>query len=72
MAGASQSTSEGIDVKGLNFQNDKKPMHSLEKLSLEFKKESTEISTKNLSKIAERQDMEKFQAVFHGGRYALS
>ena len=48
MAGASQSTREGIDVKGLNFQNDIKPMHSLEMFSQDFKKESTEMSIKNL------------------------
>ena len=47
-------------------------MHFLKNLSLEFKKESTEISIKSLSKIAERQDLEEIKAIFHGGRYALS
>ena len=36
------------------------------------KNESTEISIKSLSKIAEHQDGENVQAIFHDGRYALS
>ena len=47
-------------------------MHFLEKLSQELKKLSTEISVKLLSKIAEHQDLEEVQAIFHGGSYALS
>ena len=47
-------------------------MHFLKNLSQEFKKESTEISIKSLSKIAERQDLEQIKPIFHGGRYALS
>ena len=47
-----QSAREGTDVKGLYFQSDVESMHFLEKLSQQFKKESTEISIKSLSKIA--------------------
>ena len=57
--------------KGFYFENDVESMHFLEKLCQEFRNESTEISIKNLSKIAERQDLEEVQAIFHSGRYAL-
>ena len=72
MSSVIQSAIEGTDVEGLYFQNDVESMHFPEKFSREFKKESTEISIKSLSKIAERQDLEEVQAFFHGGRYALS
>ena len=72
MASVIQSAREATDVKGLYFQNDLEPMHFLEKFSQEFKKESTEILIKSLLRITERQNLEKVQIIFQGGRYALS
>ena len=63
---------EGTDVKELYFLNDVESMHFLEKISKEFKKESTEILIKSLSKITECQDLEEVQDIFHGERYTLS
>ena len=63
---------EGTDVKELYFLNDVESMHFLEKISKEFKKESTEILIKSLLKITEYQDLEEVQDIFHGERYTLS
>ena len=71
MVSVIQSARKRTDVTGLYFQNDVESVNFLEKLSHEFKAESTEISIKSLSKIAARQDLEEVQAIFHGGRYAL-
>ena len=66
------SAREGTHDKNLYFQNKVESKHFLRKLSQEFKKNSTEISRKSLSKIADRQNLEEVQAIFHGGRYAFS
>ena len=66
------SAREGTHDKNLYFQNKVESKHFLRKLSQEFKKNSTEILRKSLSKIAERQNLEEVQAIFHGGRYAFS
>ena len=63
---------EGTDVKELYFLNDVESMHFQEKISKEFKKESTEILIKSLSKITECQDLEEVQDIFHSERYTLS
>ena len=59
-------------MKGLYFQNDVESMHFLKKLNQDLKKESTTITIESLSQIAERQNLEEIQAIFHGGRYVLS
>ena len=63
---------EGTDVKELYFLNDVESMHFQVNISKEFKKESTEILIKSLSKITECQDLEEVQDIFHSERYTLS
>ena len=72
MASVIQSARKRTNENGLHLKNDEESMRFLKKLNQYYKRESPEISIKNLSKLTTCHDLEEFRAIFFSRRYALS